>query len=107
MSDCPPQWYGSHIGNRPACHSPAWHPTRVPRAPPAADPGRRHQRTTTGSAWSLQDSPEELIVQLDSFCRETLEMGVFQGVRAYAEALEWLSWLRSGTDQEGKKCRGG
>src|SRR2546422_4367029 len=45
--------------------------------------------------------------RLDSFCRETLEMGVFQGVRAYAEALEWLSWLRSGTDQEGKKCRGG
>src|SRR6266478_757736 len=41
--------------------------------------------------------------RLDSFCRETLEMGVFQGVRAYAEALEWLSWLRSGTDQEGKK----
>src|SRR6266571_2584706 len=40
---------------------------------------------------------------LASFCRETLEMGVFQGVRAYAEALEWLSWLRSGTDQEGKK----
>src|SRR5260370_31923206 len=34
-------------------------------------------------------------------------MGVFQGVRAYAEALEWLAWLRSGTDQEGKKCRGG
>ena len=44
---------------------------------------------------------------LASFCRETLEMGVFQGVRAYVEALEWLSWLRSGTDQEGKKCRGG
>ena len=47
------------------------------------------------------------IARLASFCRETLEMGVFQGVRAYAEALEWLSWLRSGTDQEGKKCRGG
>src|SRR6266852_5596248 len=45
------------------------------------------------------------IIALASFCRETLEMGVFQGVRAYAEALEWLSWLRSGTDQEGKKCR--
>src|SRR5438309_9111283 len=31
-------------------------------------------------------------IRLASFCRETLEMGVFQGVRAYAEALEWLSW---------------
>ena len=42
---------------------------------------------------------------LASFCRETLEMGVFQGVRAYAEALEWLSWLRSGTDQRGHQLR--
>ena len=49
----------------------------------------------------------QVLTKLASFCRETLEMGVFQGVRAYAEALEWLSWLRSGTDQEGKKCRGG
>ena len=45
----------------------------------------------------------ERVEILASFCRETLGKGVFQGVRAYAEALEWLSWLRSGTDQEGKK----
>jgi len=60
--------------------------------------GRWKRATTQRASALLYRSP-----WLVSFCRETLEMGVFQGVRAYAEALEWLSWLRSGTDQEGKK----
>jgi hypothetical protein len=34
-------------------------------------------------------------------------MAVFQGVRTYAEALEWLSWVGKGADKEIKKSRRG
>src|SRR5258708_33809403 len=78
----------STVARREIFHKPRL--SRAPREPPVAavQHGNWFQK---GKNW------------LTSFCRETLEMGVFQGVRAYAEALEWLSWLRSGTDQEGKK----
>src|SRR5258708_22359241 len=81
---------------------------RNPRFPGTLEQNPGDSRRIQVSASTVSGSPglyqmTFTLAPLASFCRETLEMGVFQGVRAYAEALEWLSWLRSGTDQEGKK----
>ncbi len=66
-------------------------------------PSRDSHGAVPVAEWDIKGESPCLV----SFCRKTLEMGVFQGVRAYVEALEWLSWLRNGAGKEGKKCREG